>query len=182
MVHGVVELIKECRVFFCTAVFGGAERFDALDENFGGFGLGLDYFEDLVDVVVERHGTGVGGLGAAHEFSLDVRRGKFDDFDVGGFELVAEGLAPGVNGGLCGAVSGGDGQGNEGQAGSDGHDGGVGLLLELGEQGRGEADGAEEVGGDDGFGVGGFRLSQKVFGAHDAGVVDDDVEGGVVLR
>ena len=88
-----------------------------------------------------------------------------------------------MDGGLGGAVGGGDGHGDEGQARGDGHDGGVGLLLELGEQGRGEADGAEEVGGDDGFGVGDAAGGvEEVFGAHDAGVVDDYVEGGVVLR
>ena len=57
---------------------------------------------------------------------------------------------------------------------------GVGLLLKQREQGRGEADGAEQVGGDDGFGVGEVR-GFEVFGAHDARVLDDDVQGRVVL-
>ncbi len=35
-----------------------------------------------------------------------------------------------------------------------GHDGGVGLFLEMREQRGGEPDWAKEVGGDDGFGVG----------------------------
>ena len=152
--HGVVELLEEGVVFFGAAVLGEAEGFDAVDEDLGGVGLGFDDVDDLGDVVLERHGAWVGGLVAAHELGLDVGRGEFDDFDVGGSELVAEGLAPGVDGGLGGAVGGGDGHGDEGEAGGDGHDGGVGLFLELGQQGGGEADGAEEVGGDDGLGVG----------------------------
>ena len=56
----------------------------------------------------------------------------------------------------------------------------MGLLVEVRKQSRGEADGAEEVGGDDGLGVGGVGFVEEVFGAHDAGVVDDDVEGGEV--
>ena len=56
----------------------------------------------------------------------------------------------------------------------------MGLLEELREQGGGEADGAEEVGGDGGFGVGGVVGGREdVFGAHNAGVVNDGVEGGV---
>jgi DNA-binding HxlR family transcriptional regulator len=85
-----------------------------------------------------------------------------------------------VNGGLGGAVGGGEGQRDEGEAGGDGDDGGVGLLKEVREQRGGEADGAEEVGSDDGLGVGGVRGLEDVFGAHDAGVVDDDVKRGVV--
>ena len=57
----------------------------------------------------------------------------------------------------------------------------MGLLLKMREKRRSEANGTEKVGGDDGFGVGQvFGLSEKVFGAHDAGVVDDGVEGGEV--
>ncbi len=126
--------------------------------------MGFDEVDDFVEEVLEGHGAGVGGLCAAHELGLDVGWGEFDDFDVGRFELIAEGLAPGVDGGLGGAVGGGEGQGDEGQAGGDGHDGGVGLLLELREQGGGEADGAEEVGGDDGLGVGeGLRAGRGGF-------------------
>jgi len=57
----------------------------------------------------------------------------------------------------------------------------VGLLFEMGEQSRGETDGAEQVGGNDGFGVGEvFGLLAEVLWAHDAGVVDDGVERGEV--
>jgi hypothetical protein len=91
-----------------------------------------------------------------------------------------------VDGGLSGAVGGGDGHGDKAEAGGFGEDGRAGLLAELGEQSGGEANGAEEIGGDGGLGVGeDFVLvgtfSEEVFGAHDAGVVDDDVEGGVVI-
>jgi hypothetical protein len=176
--HGVVELLEEGVVFFFAVLFGEAEGLDAFDEDFGGVGLGFEDLDGLGEVVVEGHGARVGGLGAAHEFGLDVGRDEFDDFDVGGLELVAQGLGVGVDGGLGGVVGGGDGHGEEGEAGRDGHDGGVGLFEEVRQKRGGEADGAEEVGGDDGVGVGGVGGLEEVFGAHDAGVVDDDVEGG----
>jgi len=120
-------------------------------------------------------------LPAAHELGLDVGWDEFDDLDFCGFELVAQRLGVGVNGGLGGVVGGGHGQGNEGEAGGDGEDGGVRLLFKVREQSRGEADGAQEVGGDDGFGVSEFFwLGDEVLGSHDAGVVDDGVEGGEV--
>jgi hypothetical protein len=50
------------------------------------------------------------------------------------------------------------------------------LFLKVKQQRGGESDGAEEVGGDDGFGVRGIGAGEEVFRAHDAGVVDDDVE------
>jgi len=59
-------------------------------------------------------------------------------------------------------------------------DGGRGLLEELRHERGGEPDGAEEVGGNDGLGVdGGGRLN--ILGAHDPGVVDEDVQRGEVL-
>jgi len=76
---------------------------------------------------------------------------------------------------------GGEGHEDEGEAGGDGHDGGVWLVKEVRQKSGSEADGAEAVGGDDGFGVGGVGgLGEEFFGAHDAGVVDDYVEGGEV--
>jgi hypothetical protein len=175
--HSVVELLEEGVVFFLTVGGGEAEGLDALDEDFGGVGLGFDDVDDLFEIVLERHSAWVGGLLAAHQLGLDVGRGEFYDLDVGGFELVAEGFAPRVDGGLGGAVGWGEGQRDEAEAGGDGHDGSVGLLVELREQGGGKADRAQEVGGDDGFGVRCVGLVEEIFGAHDAGVVDDDVEG-----
>jgi len=99
----------------------------------------------------------------------------------GVLELITERLCPGVDGGFGGVVCGRHRHGNEGEAGGDGEDGGVGLLFQVREQGRGETDGAEEIGGDGGLHVGEFFwLGEEVFGAHDAGVVDDGVEGGEV--
>ena len=86
-----------------------------------------------------------------------------------------------MDGGLGCVVGGGYGHGDEGEAGGDGHDGGVGLLEEVRQQRGGEADGTEEIGGDGGLGVADFSgLGEEVFGAHDACVVNDDVEGGEV--
>ena len=126
--------------------------------------MGFDDVDDLVEVVFEGHGAWIGGLLAAHELGLDVRWGEFDDFDVGRFELVAKGFAPGVDGGLGRAVGGGEGQRDEGEAGRDRHDGSVGLLLEVRQQRGGEADGAEEVGGDDSLGVGCVGFVRKFSG------------------
>ena len=52
----------------------------------------LMMFDDFGEEFLEGHGSGVGGLGRAHELGLDVGWDEFDDFDVGGLELVAEGL------------------------------------------------------------------------------------------
>jgi hypothetical protein len=140
--------------------------------------LGLDDFDGLGKKVLEGHGTGIGGLAGAYELSLDVGWDEFEDFHVGRLELVTQGLGVGVDSGLGGVVRGGDGHRNEGQTGGHGDDGGVGLLQEVRKQRGGEADWAEEVGGDGGLGVGDVcGLGKDVFGAHDAGVVDDDVEG-----
>jgi hypothetical protein len=180
-VHGVVELFEEGVVFFFAVGGGEAEGFDAFDEDLGGVGLRLDDFDDFVEVVLQRHGSRVGGLGTAHEFGLDVGGNKFDDLDVSGSELVAQRLAVGVDGGFSGVVGGGEGHRGEREAGRDGHDRGVGLLQKVRQQGAGEADGTEEVGVNGGFCVGsGGGLGEEVFGTHDASVVDDDVEGGIV--
>src|SRR5277367_2885482 len=85
-----------------------------------------------------------------------------------------------MDGGLGGAIGGSEGQGDEAEAGGNGHDSGVWLFPEVRQQRGGEADRAEEIGGDDGLGVGGVGLVEEVFGTHDAGVVNDDVEGGEV--
>ena len=107
--HGVVELFEEGVVLLLAVGGGEAEGFDAFDEDFGGVGLGLDDVDDFVEVVLEGHGTWVCGLAGTHKLGLDVGRGEFDDFDVGGLELEAQGLAPGVDGGLGGAIGGSEG-------------------------------------------------------------------------
>jgi hypothetical protein len=83
VVHGVVELLEESFVFFGAVVGGEAEGFDALDEDFGGGGLGLDDVHGLGNEVGKGHGAGIGGLAGAHELGLDVGWDDLDDFDVG---------------------------------------------------------------------------------------------------
>ena len=72
VVHGVVEGLEEGFVLFLTVGGGEAEGLDALDEDLGGVGLGLDDVDDFGEEFFEGHGSGVGGLGRAHEFGLDV--------------------------------------------------------------------------------------------------------------
>jgi hypothetical protein len=179
--HRIVELLEEGIVFFFAVLLSEAQGLDAFDENFSGVGLSFDELNGFGEVILERHGAWIGRLAAAHELGLDVGWDEFEDFNAGGLELVTQGLSPGVNGGLAGVVTRGERHRDEGQAGGDGDDGGVGLLEEMWEQRGGEADRTEEIGGDDGFGVCDlFGLGEDVFRAHDAGVVDDDVEGGEV--
>ena len=85
-----------------------------------------------------------------------------------------------MDGGLGRAIGGGEGERDKAEARGDRHDGSVRLLFEVRQQRGGEADGAEEVGGYDSFGIGCVGFVEEVFGAHDARVVDDDVEGGEV--
>ena len=82
---------KKASYFSLPFLFGEAERFDALDENFGGVGLSFDDFDHLDEEVLERHGARVGGLGAAHQFGLDVGWDEFEYFYMCGLELVAQG-------------------------------------------------------------------------------------------
>ena len=177
--HAVVEGGEEF-VVRGLAFFGGeAQRVDALDEDFFCVGLGAEDLHDFGDEVGEGHGAGVGGLVGSLELGLDVGRDQLEDFDFGFAELIAEGLGPGMNGGFGGAIGGGHREGHEGEAGGDGHDGGVRLLFEVRQKGSGEAQGREEVGGDgvpDDGEIGG-RVAE-VFVLHDAGVIDKDVEGG----
>jgi hypothetical protein len=46
--------------------------------------LSLEDFDDFGEEVLERHGAGVGNLGAAHEFGLEVGWDEFEDLDAGG--------------------------------------------------------------------------------------------------
>lgn len=85
-----------------------------------------------------------------------------------------------MDGSLGGVVGGCHRHGDKSKAGRDGNDCGVRLLHELRQQGRCKANGAEEVGGDRGLGVCEVGLGEEVFGVHDAGVVDHDVETGEV--
>ena len=177
--HAVVEGGEEF-VVGGLALFGGeAEGEDALDEDFFGVRAGAEDLHDFGDVVGEGHGVGIGGLALALELGLDVGRDQLEDFDVGVTELIAEGLGPGVDGGFGGGIGGRRGLGHEGEAGRDGHDGGAGLLLEMRQQSGSEAQGREEVGGDGFFDdgeIGGGVV--EILGLLDAGVIDEDVEGG----
>ena len=149
----------------------------APDEDLSAGGWRLEELHGFVNVLGQGHGVGIGELVGAGEFGLDVGRGEFEDLYGGVPQLVAEGLRPGVNGGLGGAVGRVGRDGNKGESGGDGENGGVGLSEQRGQEGSGEAKGAEEVGGDGGFGGGQIvETCFEIFGLHHAGVVDEDVD------
>ena len=177
--HAVVEGREEF-VPGGLAFFGGeSKRADPLDEEFSGVGLGAEDLHDFGDEVGEGHGAGVGGLALALELGLHVGRDELEDFDFGFAELIAERLGPGMDGGFGGAIGGSGGHRHEGEAGGDGDDGGARLPFKVRQQRGGEAEGREEVGGDDvpdDGEIGGGLI--EIFGLHDAGVMDEDVEGG----
>jgi hypothetical protein len=179
LVHGAIQVIEELVVGSLTFFLGETERFDALDENFFGVGLGFEDLHDFSNEVGEGHSAGIPVLLLAHQLSLDVRRNELEDLDAGVTELIAEGLRPGMDSGFGGAVGGRHSERQKGQARADGHNGGVRLLLEVGKQGGGEVEGREEIDFDDGVdGLGVVRTVGKVLGLHDAGVIDEDVERG----
>lgn len=174
--ESLVEGLDETRVI---ALAGETQGLDALDENLRRRGRRSEQLHRLGDVILERHGMRVGSLVGAGEFRLHVGRGQFDDFDFRIAELEAQGLGVGVERGLRCAVGREQGERDEGEPGGDGHDRRVSLAEQVRQEGGGQTDRAEEVRGDLGFSVaqGGGRIVQ-VLRAHDAGVVDDDVEGG----
>lgn len=94
--------------------------------------------------------------------------------------MVTQGLAVGVDGSLGSVVGRCHRHGDKSKTGRDGNDSGARLLHELRQQGRCKADGAEEIGGNGGLGVGEVSLGKEVLRTHDAGVVDDNVEAGEV--
>src|SRR3954447_6059030 len=129
-----------------TVLLGEAERLYVLHEDLFRSGLRLEDIHYFGDVGVKRHGARVGC--AAHEVGGDVGWSEFEHLNGGGLELVAERLIPGVDGGLGGAVGVRDVEGDKGQSRRHVDDGGAGLLLKMRQKSGGEADGAEQVGGD----------------------------------
>ena len=179
--HSVIKLLKEGVISFSALLLGQADGPGPLDHDLGSVGLGGDDLHGLVEVVGEGHGARVRDLFTARELGLDVGRDDFENLYGGVLELAAQGLSVGVDGSLGGVVGGRYRQGQEGEDGGDGDDGGVGLPFQVREERRGEANGAEEVGGDHRLDVGEiFGLGEKIFEAHDAGAVDDGVEGWIV--
>src|SRR5476649_692412 len=88
-----------------------------------------------------------------------------------------------MDGGLGGAISGGRSHRDKSQPGGDVHDGGVGLLLQQRQQRRGKTNRAQQIGGDGGFRVGQIGLlGLQLFDAHNARVVDEDVQRREVRR
>ena len=67
-----------------------------------------------------------------------------------------------MDGSLGSVVGGGHGEGEESEAGGDGHNGGLRLIFKVCQESGGKADGADQVGGDDGYRVGRDRYEQVV--------------------
>lgn len=176
--HSFVKLLEESFIFFCALLLRQTDGLGPLDHNFSGVGLGFDDLHGLVQVVGEGHGARVRSLFSARELGLNIGRNDFENLYFGGLELVAQRFSVGVDGSLGGIVGGRYRQGQEGEDGGDGDNGGVGLLFEMRKESRSEADGAEKIGGDDRLGIDEiFGLGEQVFEAHDAGALDDCVEG-----
>jgi len=71
---------------------------------------------------------------------------------------------------------------HEGEAGGDVHHGGERLVRKVRQQGRGEADRAQQIGGDRGLGDRqGIWFRQHLLHSHDARIVDEHIEA-LVLR
>jgi hypothetical protein len=87
-----------------------------------------------------------------------------------------------MDGGLGGGVGWRHREGNEGKAGGDGDDRGFGLGQKLRHQRMGQADRAEEVGGDGIFGdLERGLVGTEPLGLHDPGVQDHGGEVGVIF-
>src|SRR6202012_1366705 len=130
------------------------------------------------DEIGEGHGVGI--VFAVEEIGLDPGRDDFDEFDVCVFEFVARGQRIRVNGSFGGAVDGSGVHRCEAETGRKGHEVGGGLLFEVLAKGGGDANLAQQVGGDD---RGCLRVVHHGGGfvdLHDAGVVHDSVEFGIV--
>src|SRR5271156_753382 len=94
---------------------GPAECFDALDQDFtAGQVLVVEELHHFGNIVRQRHSMRVGRLMGPTEFSLYIRRDKFEDLHGRFPELKSERLHPGVKKSLSGAVRGKRGEGNKG--------------------------------------------------------------------
>jgi hypothetical protein len=153
------------------------QPFDVFNTDFGGRRLRLEDFHDFSDELAERHSAGI--VGAIHQMGLHVWRNEFEDFNRSPAELTAKRKRVGMDGGLSGAISGRDGHWQEGQAGGDVDDGCTRLLEQMRQKSRSKADGPEQIGGDDGFGVvKAGLLCEEIFATHDACVIDKDIQTG----
>lgn len=173
--HRAVKAVKDLIEF---AGFGcEPQGFDVFDTDFVRSRLLLEDLHDLCEKLPERHGPRI--VGAIHQVGLHVGRDQFEDFDRGGAKLISEGKRVRVDGGLGGAIRGRERKRQKCQAGGDVENRRARLLFEVWQERRREADGAKKVGGDNGFGIGKIGLlSEQVFRAHDAGIVDEDIQRG----
>ena len=78
----------------------------------------------LFDISAERleRAQGLGRLASSHQSGAHIRRDDFDHLQFGGSELVAQRLAVGMDGCLCGAIGWRDGHRQECESGGDGED------------------------------------------------------------
>src|SRR5271168_3008781 len=148
--EGVVQAAE--RGVVVTAFGGEAKALYVFHADFLRSGLGLQNFHDLGDVFIEGHGARIGS--AIHQVGSDIRWNQFENLGLGTAKLITEGLRVGMNGGFGGAVGWRESERDERQSRRDGHNGGTWLLLQEWQKRRGQTDGAEEVDGNNRFGIG----------------------------
>ena len=127
----------------------------------------------LLDERVERHGARF--VGCAVQIGLHPGRGHFQHLHRASAQAEAQRHRPAMDRRLGRRIDRRNGQRREGQARADIDHGGVGPGLEMFDQGRGHADGSEQVGLDGRDGEIVVHEAAGLVGGHDARVVDQHV-------
>src|SRR6266478_3788261 len=111
--YGVDYVARWPGGYFGAILFSKSQRLDTLNNGLCYTILGLDDGHGFVDEIIERHGALVGRLASSHQSSAHIGWDDFDHLQFGGSELVAQRLAVGMDGCLCGAIGWRDGHRQE---------------------------------------------------------------------
>ena len=161
--------------------FSEAQEFNIFYTDLAPGGFRPENLHGLIDEVRQGHHPWVGRRAAWGEVGSDGGRDDFDDLDWRVSQLHSERERAGVQRCFRRTVGGRDGKRHEAQAGGDVDNGRLGLVLQVREECGGQTDWAQQVRGDDRFGiVKTSGQSLKVFHFHDTGVVDQHVEAGML--